>query len=64
MPDVHATGPNVVHSHPLQSSEPFLDELRDCQLQLKKEKGMHRIDINVKLECILITSDMLIDGKY
>ncbi len=52
MPDIHATDPNAVHSHPLQSSEPYLKELRDCQLLLKKEKGMHGIDINVKLQRI------------
>ncbi len=48
-PDIHATDPNVVHSHPLQSSEPFLEELRDCHLQLKKEKGMHGIRYKCKI---------------
>ncbi len=50
--DIHATDPNVVHSHPLQSSEPYLEELRDCQLLLKNEKSMHGINTNVKLQRI------------
>ncbi len=52
VPDIHATDPNVVHSHPLQSSEPYLEELRDCQLLLKKEKSMHGINTILKLQRI------------